>query len=316
MFRKRLHLSARELLLAADHDLSPRRLARARGHLAACASCVARMSVIERTIADAARVSGQSLPTSLPPAAVSRARLRMRLAESSISQRPLPSLGDRWVLACIALLIASVGALSLITSDATPAFVRAIDRESGVFLLPRADLTPGATRPVSAAEVCGADRYGRTQPIPAAVHQRVFESYGADYGRSDEYELDYLITPELGGTADRRNLWPQPFSRTPWNAYVKDELELYFHRMVCDGKIDFVTAQREMTTDWIAAYKRHFSTDAPLRDYAASPLTERDRDLLRSELEELGIPMPAGSSDGPTLMAMLLAARPDIQSSD
>ena len=69
------------------------------------------------------------------------------------------------------------------------------------------------------------------------------------------------------------------------------------------------TAQREISTDWIAAYKRHLDTDRPLRDYAALPLTERDGDLLRSELEELGIGVDAGRSDGATLMATLRAAR-------
>jgi hypothetical protein len=141
------------------------------------------------------------------------------------------------------------------------------------------------------------------------VRQSVFESYGADYRHSADYELDYLITPELGGTSDARNLWPQPYVRTPWNAYVKDELELHFHRLVCDGRIDFVTAQREISTDWIAAYKRYFNTDRPLRDYASSPLTERDGDFLRSELEELGLSIQADRSDGPALMAMLRAAR-------
>jgi hypothetical protein len=128
----------------------------------------------------------------------------------------------------------------------------------GVFLLPRADLTPGVTAPITVDDMCEPDRYGRTQPIPEAVHQAVFTRYGADYRRAAEYELDYLITPELGGAADARNLWPQPFGRTPWNAYVKDELERLFHRLVCDGKIELATAQREMASDWIAAYKRYF----------------------------------------------------------
>ena len=72
---------------------------------------------------------------------------------------------------------------------------------SAVLLLPRAELTPGTAVPVTNGDVCGADRRG-TQPIPVAVRQRVFESYGADYRRSAESELDYLITPELGGTSE------------------------------------------------------------------------------------------------------------------
>jgi hypothetical protein len=91
---------------------------------------------------------------------------------------------------------------------------------------------------------------------------------------------------------------------------VKDELERLFHRLVCDGKIELATAQREIASDWISAYKRYFNTNAPLRDYEAAPLTALDRDLILSELEELGLPAPAwGSSDGPALMTMLQRAR-------
>jgi len=39
------------------------------------------------------------------------------------------------------------------------------------------------------------------------------------------YEVDYLITPALGGADDIGNLWPQSYSATIWNARVKDALE-------------------------------------------------------------------------------------------
>jgi hypothetical protein len=167
-------------------------------------------------------------------------------------------------------------------------------------------------RGVTVADVCGARPTERPQPIPVAVHKAVFKRYGADFTRAAEYELDYLITPELGGTSDARNLWPQPFMRTIWNAYVKDELELHLHRLACAGTIDVATAQREIATDWIAAYKRHFNTDAPRRNYAIAPLSEDDADLLRAELEELGIDPPADRADGPALMALLQNARGDV----
>jgi hypothetical protein len=187
---------------------------------------------------------------------------------------------------------------------------------TGVFLLPRGDLTPGASAPVTLDDICGSGRPGRTQPIQTSVHQAIFARYGADYSRATEYELDYLITPELGGVADARNLWPQSFTRTPWNAYVKDELERFFHRRVCEGKIELTTAQREMASDWIAAYKRYFNTNSPLRDYEAEPLTALDRDLILAELEELGVSASSpvvDKSDGRGLMTMLQRARAESQ---
>ena len=53
-----------------------------------------------------------------------------------------------------------------------------------------------------------------------------------------EYELDYLITPELGGSGDRRNLWPERYGARVWNARVKDELEQLLPQLVCRGEVD------------------------------------------------------------------------------
>jgi hypothetical protein len=80
----------------------------------------------------------------------------------------------------------------------------------------------------------------------------------------DEYELDFLITPELGGTNDRRNLWPERYSSQVWNARVKDELERLLPQLVCQRKLDVAIAQRDIAANWIAAYKKYFHTSHPL----------------------------------------------------
>lgn len=310
MYRKRRHLSERQLLLTADRELSPRQMAHTRGHLAECAWCGARLRNIQRTLADATQLSRPEPATPPSSAFASRARLAMRLTElSRRPPRPAAFWAGSWGVACGALAVAGTGVLLLVAASTTVFSTRALDVRPAAFLRPRADLTPGATRPVSTGEVCGAGRYGRTEPVPTAVRQAVFARYGADVQRLEDYELDYLITPELGGTPAAANLWPQPYSQTEWNAYVKDELEIHLHRLVCDGAIEIATAQRDIATDWIAAYKRYFRTERPRRDYAAAPLTERDGELLRSELDELGMARPDGPADGPTLMAMLRAAR-------
>jgi hypothetical protein len=78
------------------------------------------------------------------------------------------------------------------------------------------------------------------------------------------YEVDYLITPALGGADDVGNLWPQSYSATVWNARVKDALEDRLHELVCSGELDLPTAQREISRDWIEAYKKYFHTDKPI----------------------------------------------------
>lgn len=311
-----LHLTDAALVLLADGELSTRRLMRARRHLSACVTCRERLARIEQTLADAFGALASDADRVQPSAAVARARLARRLAEAS--GRPAHSVAlavpdlmrsRQWLYGAAAVVLAVAIVFTIDNGTRVPLMTVAADAR-GVFLLPRPDLTPGASAPVTLLEICAPDRQRRTQPIPRAVHEAVFEGYGADYRRATEYELDYLITPELGGVADARNLWPQPFTRTPWNAYVKDELERLFHRRICEGTVDLRTAQREIAADWISAYKRHFKTDTPLRDYQAAPLTAVDRDFILSELEELGVSAPPTSRrDGPALLALLETAR-------
>ena len=159
---------------------------------------------------------------------------------------------------------------------------------------PRQDLTPGSVLPVGVDEICGGGVTG-LPPVAAQVPRQVFEAYGVDFRRAAEYELDFLITPELGGAPDPRNLWPQPYRAGLWNAYVKDELERELQDLVCRGTLDLATAQEELANDWIAAYKRRFNTDRPLRDYGLFPLGPDDVEAWRSELAERRL-LPAGGS--------------------
>jgi len=41
---------------------------------------------------------------------------------------------------------------------------------------------------------------------------------------------------------------------------VKDALEDRLRNMVCSGQIDLATAQREISRDWVAAYKKYFNS--------------------------------------------------------
>ncbi len=103
----------------------------------------------------------------------------------------------------------------------------------------------------------------KNKTVPAALQRRVFDEYGIRYVAPSAYEVDYLITPALGGADDIHNLWPQTYSATVWNARVKDALEDHLRDLVCDGQLDLATAQREIATNWIAAYKKYFHTDLP-----------------------------------------------------
>ena len=126
--------------------------------------------------------------------------------------------------------------------------------------------------------VCRA-RPGIAPPIAEVVRRQVLRDYGMEQVPAEEYELDYLITPELGGIPDRRNLWPERYGSRSWNAYAKDALEHVLPQLVCSGRIDLATARREMASNWIAAYKKYLATERPVQLHARVLLpTEPKRD--------------------------------------
>ena len=264
----RPHVSDADLLLLAEGELDERRAARVRRHLRACGRCAARQAALPVALAALTRASAAA-PAPQGDARAARAALLARLAEETAASerigRGFAWAGLRWRSAPLAAAGLAVALLVLLAAGQfyrgpAPATSRVATAGPA---LPRPDLTPGAVRRVSVEEVCSTRAEAPLPPVAASVVRRVFENYGADFRRAADYELDFLITPELGGTADARNLWPQPYGATRWNAYVKDELEQHFQRLVCAGEIDLSTAQREMATDWISAYRRYFATDQP-----------------------------------------------------
>src|SRR3954468_6796546 len=99
--------------------------------------------------------------------------------------------------------------------------------------------------------------------VSSALKKAVYKAYGMPQGPhtglcdSDEgCEVDHLISIELGGANDRKNLWPQPYEGLQFNAHAKDKLENFLHDQVCNGgKLTLHAAQREITTNWVESYK-------------------------------------------------------------
>jgi hypothetical protein len=234
------HLSDEELLLAPDGE----------SHLADCFQCRARLRELENAAADVARLRRESLDPALPSHAAARSRLRARLSEAAEPQ----FWPWRWRRAtALALALACAAAILSLHSRAS----RWAEEPS-----PR--LTPGKARVVDRIQLCNSP-LPKNQEVPADLRRRVFQAYGLANADPRKFEVDYLITPALGGADDIRNLWPEPYVSTVWNARVKDELEDRLHDLVCQGEVDLADAQRDISTDWIAAYKKYFGTDAPER---------------------------------------------------
>ncbi|QHN05430.1 HNH endonuclease [Granulicella sp. WH15] len=114
------------------------------------------------------------------------------------------------------------------------------------------------------AEICPAASDDLDPSVPASKRRIVFQEYGMTTAAEGKYQVDYLINPQLGGTDDIRNLWPEPYDATVWNAHAKDALEDRLHQMVCSGQLDLASAQDQIASDWISAYKRYFRTPQPV----------------------------------------------------
>jgi hypothetical protein len=122
---------------------------------------------------------------------------------------------------------------------------------------PNAAFTPGAVVPVTVQDICTPGYTRKVRNVPVQVKRAVYRRYGIWHHRAGEYEVDHLISLELGGSNSARNLWPQSRWTTPWNAYSKDTLENELHREVCDGRLPLATAQHDIAVDWIAAYRKY-----------------------------------------------------------
>jgi hypothetical protein len=128
---------------------------------------------------------------------------------------------------------------------------------SSLPIVPDPQLTPGATLEVTTSDICVPGYTKKVRHVPAAIKQQVYAAYGIQNHAPREYEIDHLIPLELGGSNAMKNLWPQSYQTQPWNAHVKDRLENVLHRLVCSGQLGLDTAQRDIATDWIAAYHKY-----------------------------------------------------------
>jgi hypothetical protein len=133
-------------------------------------------------------------------------------------------------------------------------------------VVPDPVLTPGATAAISQEQLCQMP-VNEARVIPASVGRLVFDHYGIDRPRPRDYELDYLIAPELGGADDPSNYWPQPYGVSEWNAHVKDALEERLHQLVCENKLSLATAQEDIAKNWILAYQKYFRTKEPMASH-------------------------------------------------
>lgn len=254
------HISDEELLLATDRE-GGRRADRARTHLEACYRCRLRAAQMKSALVELARAQRDT--AELPSIAVPHALLRTRLAELStgkVSTFARVRIFGRFLagapaLAIVAAVMIAAAYLVFRHPTATDTALARLSPDHDV--LPNHAFTPGTARQASLGEVCSFSHEEVVAPVSPSERQRVFAEYGIPTAQSGSYEVDYLITPGLGGQDDIRNLWPEPYNAAQWNAHAKDALEERLHEMVCSHQLDLSVAQEAIAQNWIAAYQKY-----------------------------------------------------------
>lgn len=145
-------------------------------------------------------------------------------------------------------------------------------------LYPNPDLTPGAidsrvTPSNIKSTICKTGYTGTVRPpttLTNAIKKKTMVAYGFT-DSPDYYELDHLISLELGGCPDCvTNLWPEmwgdrkhPIKRTQKRANAdilpgarqKDVVEHHLRKQVCNGTLKLREAQRLIASDWYKVYQ-------------------------------------------------------------
>ena len=124
-------------------------------------------------------------------------------------------------------------------------------------LVPDPVRTPGDVLTSDPKIVCVSGYTKTVRNVPQALKEQIYRSYGVTSRQSGEYEIDHLISLELGGSNSARNLWPESYKTQPLNAHIKDSLENRLHALACSGKITLQQAQQAIASNWEAAYVQY-----------------------------------------------------------
>jgi hypothetical protein len=121
--------------------------------------------------------------------------------------------------------------------------------------LPDPACTPGAVFPdATVDQICTPGYSSSVRNVPQGVKDQVYAEYGIPSHEPGQYEVDHLISLELGGSNDISNLWPEPADPRP-GFHEKDKVENYLHDEICAGRISLQQAQYQIATNWYAVYQ-------------------------------------------------------------
>ena len=112
------------------------------------------------------------------------------------------------------------------------------------------------------SQICTPGYSSSVRDVPDSVKQQVYAAYGIYSHTAGSYEVDHLVSLELGGDNSVANLWPEV---SP-GFHEKDGIENELHADICSGRVALAAAQRQIARDW-----RHTAAGAPSAPSAPSP---------------------------------------------
>jgi hypothetical protein len=128
-------------------------------------------------------------------------------------------------------------------------------------VLPDPACSPGAILTTNIKTICTVGYTKTVRDVSTDTKKKVFKKYDIPYSQHSNYEVDHIISLELGGSNDISNLFPESYLIKN-GARVKDKLENYLHKQVCNGTITITEAQKEISSNWLQYYDQYFNIKA------------------------------------------------------
>jgi hypothetical protein len=179
-------------------------------------------------------------------------------------------------------------------------------------IVPDSRITPGDVLTTDASVICKPGYSKSVRDVPQAVKKQAYNQYGITSHKPGEFEVDHLISLELGGSNSIKNLWPESFVTQPLNAHIKDTLENKLHELICTGKIPVEQAQKDIATDWIKAYQKYVGAlPGSVGEPQRSPTESAPANKVEPQLENNTVPKEAsGATDLPDTSGNCPASAP------
>ena len=111
------------------------------------------------------------------------------------------------------------------------------------------DRDPRVTQETIGQTICVSGYTKTVRNVPQSLKDYIYSEYGIKNRAPGSYEIDHIISLQLGGSNSPKNLFPEAYD-IPNGAHAKDKIENKLKRLVCKGKMTLAEAQQIISTDW------------------------------------------------------------------